>query len=220
MKKLFILSILATAFFSTQIFAQTEYQTKGSGDSKKKMKSNTTVTPTSTTTTAPAANPQSEKSPEANPQAGQPTGTAPGTTTQGKPSGTTTTKPSGTFNTSTAGQSGKMFDAQGTLKNYIDQGGYIRNPKNRLLGQYVNGEFFTKNRMKAATTKDGVITDKTGKEIARIGQDGKVTDGNRKPMGSILADGTVLNAQGNKIGTAPGIDKYVVALVYFFSLPK
>lgn len=213
---------MTAVVFSAQVFAQTEYQTKGSGDSKKKMKSQTTVTTTTSSQTAPVQqpNPQAEKAPEANPQAGQPTGTAPAPTTQGKPSGTPATKPSGTFTTATAGQSNKMFDAQGSLKAYIDQLGYIRNPKNRLLGQYIDGAFIAKNRQKAATVKDGIITGTSGNVIARIAQDGKVTDGTGKLMGTIAADGTVTDAGNTKVGAAPGVDKHVAAIVYFFKLPK
>jgi hypothetical protein len=113
-----------------------------------------------------------------------------------------------------------MFDAQGNLLYSIDAMGYVRNPKNRTQGQYTEGQFFTKNRQKAATVSNGVIRDYNGNEIARVGQDGRVSDGNGKMVGMILPNGEIKDKGGSKIGSYSGVDKNVVAIMFFFPPPK
>ena len=45
---------------------------------------------------------------------------------------------------------------------------------------------------------------------------GKVVDASSKSVGQVKEDGTVLDKSGTKIGSAPGVDKNVVVIVYFF----
>jgi hypothetical protein len=95
-------------------------------------------------------------------------------------------------------------------------GGWIRDPKNRLVAQYTEtGEYYSKNRVKAGSVENGVVRDKDGKEFAKIGKDGKVYTATGKLMGTIAADGTITDDQGKKIGSAPGVDKNIAALVFF-----
>jgi len=148
--------------------------------------------------------------------------TKPGTTStdQSKTSQTgkssSTSTQAGTMTSSgTAAQGNKIYDATGNLTYTVDQLGYIRNPKNRTLGQYTaNGEYIRK-RTVVGKAENGVIRDRYGKEYARIGQDGKVTDGNGKLLGSIGTDGIILDAKGVKIGSAPGVDKNITAIIFF-----
>lgn len=131
----------------------------------------------------------------------------------------TETKTGAMISSTAAAEGRKMYDASGNLTYTIDQLGYIRNPKNRTLGQYtVNGEYIRK-RTVVGKVENGVIRDRYGKEYARIGQDGKVTDGNGNLLGSIGTDGTIRDAKGVKIGSAPGVDKNVAAIVFFFQVP-
>jgi hypothetical protein len=241
MKKTFASAIiLAAIFFTAQVFGQ-DYQTKGSGESSKKMNSKTTTTakPSATEDTKTAkTQTQSEVSPAVKPPDGQKqetktttqgseqkpgtssgsskTGT--GTTTVTSGSGKTQTQTGGTMTTANAAQqSGKIYDAQGNLFATVDNDGWIRDPKNRLMGQYTqSGEYYTKNRVKAASVQNGTIRDMNGKDFGKIGQDGKVFDSAGKLLGTIAADGTITDAQGKKIGSAQGVDKNVAAMIFFY----
>ncbi|MCU0371606.1 MAG: hypothetical protein MUC31_09350 [Bacteroidales bacterium] len=114
-----------------------------------------------------------------------------------------------------AAQPKKIYDAEGNLTYTVDQLGWIRNPKNRAMGQYTSkGEYISK-RVVLGRMENGVFYDRYGKEFARIGQDGRVTDAKGTALGTIKADGTILNDKGTKIGSAPGVDKNVAAIIFF-----
>jgi len=181
-----IILILAGVLSATQLTAQTETKT---GKDVPEVKSSKTKPGTTSTDQTKAS--QNGKS-------------------------TSTSTQSGTVTSSaTAARGNKIYDASGNLTYTIDQLGYIRNPKNRTLGQYTtNGEYIRK-RTVVGKAENGVIRGKYGKEYARIGQDGKVTDGKGKLLGSIGTDGTIMDAKGVKIGSAPGVDKNITAIVFF-----
>lgn len=153
--------------------------------------------------------------------------TRPGSTTSDQTKNSQTKKEtppatqSGTMTSSNAAaQSKKIYDASGTLIYTLDQLGYIRNPKNRLIGQYTADGEYIRKRTVVGKVENGVIRDRYGKEYARISQDGKVVDSKNKHILTIKADGTVLNGTGTKIGSAPGVDKNVAAIVFFFQNSK
>ena len=197
-----LIFILAGIFITTQLIAQVDSKTQD------KNQNTENKTDTKTGTTPPAV--KSSK-------------TKPGTTTgdQTKSTQTSSSNPSGSqtgtmTSSSAASQPKKIFDAEGNLTYTVDQLGYIRNPKNRTLGQYTaNGEYIRK-RTVVGKVENGVIKDRYGKEFARIGQDGQVYDANRKLLGAISKDGNIFNGSGTKIGSAPGVDKNVAAIVFFF----
>jgi hypothetical protein len=69
--------------------------------------------------------------------------------------------------------------------------------------------------VKGGTIENGIVYDKNGKEFARINPDGKVQSASGQLMGTIANDGTVTDLTGKKIGSAPGVDKNIAALVFF-----
>lgn len=204
MKKItvFIL-VLGIVFFTSQLTAQVDTKTQGPTTTTEK-KENTK----SEIKTVPAV--QSSKS-------------APGTTTTGSTkntqtnTGTSTTSKPGTVSSSGSKSTiGKMYDAGGSLVYTYDQLGYIRNAKNRVFCQLTpKGEIIRKRTVVGSVDK-GVFRDRFGKEYARIVQEGKVVDAKSKTVGTIKDDGTVINNSGSKIGSAPGVDKNVVVLIYFY----
>lgn len=110
-----------------------------------------------------------------------------------------------------------MYDAQGKLVYSYDQLGYVRNAKNRVYFQYTTKGEIIKKRNVVGTAVNGIFQDRFGKEYARIVQEGKVVDAKSQPVGAVKDDGTVLDNKGNKIGSAPGVDKNVVVMVYFYN---
>ena len=206
MKKYSILIlVLAGIFITPQLTAQEDVKTQGT--------SKCSVKKSETKTSDPAAVPTVKSSK-----------TKPGAATSDQAnstqttSGTNTSSKTGTMTSSTAAaKGGKMYDAQGNLTYSLDQLGYIRNPKNRTMAQYTsNGEIIRK-RMIVGKVENGVIKDKYGKEYARVTQEGKVYNADKKLLGAIATDGTVTNDKGTKIGSAPGVDKYVAAMMFFYS---
>lgn len=123
----------------------------------------------------------------------------------------------GTVSSAKPAKTGSMFDATGTLAFSYDQLGYVRNAKNRVVFQYTTKGEIIKKRAVVGTVSKGVFQDRFGKEYARFIQEGKLIDANSKPVGAVKDDGTVLNKNGTKIGSAPGVDKNIVAIVYFFN---
>jgi hypothetical protein len=203
MKKFAILILVLTGVFCTSLLsAQVDSKT----NEKNQKSENKADTQTST-----------------NPPAVQSSKTGPGTATSDQPKASKNNKatPSGSqtgtmTSSNAASQPKKIFDAEGNLTYTIDQLGYIRNPKNRTLGQYTtNGEYIRK-RTVVGKVENGVIRDRYGNEFARIGQSGKVYNAKQILLGTINPDGTILNGSGTKIGSAPGVDKNVAAIVFFF----
>ncbi len=208
MKKLTVLILLlAGIFLAPQVIAQVDSQDKAK-DQKTEQK-------------------DENKSGDKSVPAVQSSKNAPGTATSGSSSkskgskGDKGTVQSSGMTSANAPKTGKMFDAKGNLLMTIDQGGWIRNPKNRLLGQYTqDGQYYTKNRALAGTVENGVIRDRNGKIFARISQDGKITDASGNLMGTVNADGTVLDSRNAKIGSSQGVEKNVAAIMFFFAKPS
>lgn len=134
-----------------------------------------------------------------------------------KTQGTSSKSQQGTVSSAKSAKTGSMFDATGTLAYSYDQLGYVRNAKNRVFFQYTTKGEIIKKRVVVGTVSKGVFQDRFGKEYARFIQEGKLIDANSKPVGTVKDDGTVLNKNGTKIGSAPGVDKNIVAIVYFFN---
>ena len=219
--KLAFMILMMGMFISSQVFAQEEVPQKESSkttvtktDTKSTTGSETKTSGSETnvkqTTTPPPV--QSSKEPPAS-------GTKTSTSSSSKSKSSSSSKQSGTMTTaSSASATGKtIYDAEGKMLYKVDAtGGWIRDPKNRLVAQYTEtGEYYSKNRVKAGSVENGVVRDKDGKEFAKIGKDGKVYTATGKLMGTIAADGTITDDQGKKIGSAPGVDKNIAALVFF-----
>jgi hypothetical protein len=182
-----LIMIVLGIFLASQVSAQIDSKTKTSGTTTEK------TTNTGTDKTAPAVKSSKEK---------------PGSTTTGQQTAPVT----GTK----ALKTGKMFDATGNLIYSYDEMGYIRNAKNRVFCQLTAKGEIVRKRVVVGTVKNGIFQDKTGKEYARIVQDGKVVDGNSKSVGTINNDGTVTDKNGTKLGSAPGVDKNVIVIIYFY----
>lgn len=149
----------------------------------------------------------------------RPGGKAPGVTQSTQTtSGTTTGASTSTVTSSKSGgmQKVNMYDATGNLIYYYDQLGYVRNPKNRVFFQYTASGQIIKKRTVVGTVTNGVIKDRTGKEYGHVEPDGKIIDARNKLAGTVKSDGTILDKSGAKIGSAPGVDKHVAAMVYFY----
>lgn len=198
--KAFVL-LIAVVFTTSQLMAQVE---TSSQDKSKKTEKNT-----GTKTEKQVPKIKSSKD-------------APGTGTNGqtgntqKAKGTKVKAGTGAMSSEKSNfQTGKMFDATGNLIYYIDQLGWIRNPKNRALAQYnENGEVI-RNRKIFGRVDNGIFYDRSGHVLAHIEQNGKVTDAQGNLLGNIREDGTVMNKGNNKIGSAPGVDKNVTAIIFF-----
>jgi hypothetical protein len=179
--------LLVGIFLSSQLSAQVDSKTQGTGTTNDKKSG------TNTEKTVPAVQSSKEK---------------PGSTTTGGQTGTV----SGTKILMT----GKMFDATGTLIYSYDELGYIRNARNRVFCQLTPKGEIVRKRVVVGTVKNGIFQDKFGKEYARIVQNGKVVDANSKAVGTIKDDGTVVDKNGTKLGSAPGVDKNVIVIIYFY----
>ena len=206
----FLIFILAGIIVASQSFAQVDSKTQGTQSTEKKSETNTSDK------TVPAV--QSSKTGPTSTKTGQSTQTQSkqGTSATSKQGTTTTTTQSGTVTSSKNIKTGNMYDAQGNLVYSYDQLGYVRNAKNRVYFQYTAKGEIIKKRNVVGTAVNGVFQDRFGKEYARIVQEGKVVDGKSQPVGAVKDDGTVLDTKGNKIGSAPGVDKNVVVMVYFY----
>lgn len=226
MKKIITSSLVLIAFFfAAQVFGQ-EYQTKGSGDNTKKMNKKTTTTQTPTTTQETKTSTQGTE---------QKTGEPSSVNEKSKTTNTTTTTTTKTATTTTSGQktgtgstmttqpaakvTGRIIDSKGKLIATIDSDGWIRDPNQRVLAQYTNGDYYNKDRVKFGYVKDSEIYNKDGKKMAKIGKDGVITDKSNRMIGKIADDGTVTDSKGVKMGSAPGVDKGVAALIFFFQKP-
>jgi hypothetical protein len=215
--------VLIALFFSAQVFGQ-EYQTKGSGDNSKKMNKKTTTVQTPTTSKDTVVSTQGTGQKTSDPASVNEKSKTINTTTTTK---TTTTDPSGqktgtggTMTTQPAVKvTGRIIDANGKLIATMDSEGWIRDPNQRVLAQYVNGDYYNKDRVKFGNVKDNEIYNKDGKKIAKIGKDGVITDNSKRMIGKIADDGTVTDSKGVKLGSAPGVDKGVAALIFFFQKP-
>jgi len=204
-KSVSFILLMAGLFLASQVFAQVDSKTQGTSTTTEQ-KDNTNVSdksvpPVQSSKTAPGS---------------KSTGT---TSTTNTKTGTGTTSKSGTSTVSSSKSSSvpaKMYDASGNLIYSIDQLGYVRNPKNRVFFQYTPAGEIIKKRVVIGTASNGIIRDKNGKEYARLAQGGKIVDANSKPIGAVKEDGTVINNKGAKIGSAPGVDKYVVIMVFFY----
>jgi hypothetical protein len=235
MKKLLASAILLSAIFLAYLASGQEYQTKGSGTSSKKMKQTTTTTnndPQATTTNPQSeAAPSSVKPPEGEKQDGKTTpavqtskdkpGSGTNTSTQSKPSETGTIGQKETTSEMSSANAipdaKNIYNGEGKLVATVDAEGWIRNPEQRLLAQYTSeGEYYTKNRVKAGYIDDGVIYDKNGSKYARITKNGDVISMNGTKLGNISADGSVMDNTGKKIGSGPGVDKNVLAVLFFY----
>jgi hypothetical protein len=235
MKNILASAILLSAIFLASLASGQEYQTKGSGNSSKKMNQTTTTTnkdPQATTTNPQSeAAPSSVKPPEGEKQDGKTTpevqiskdkpGTGTNTNTQSKPSPTGTLgqkePPSEMSSANSIPDAKNIYNGEGKLVATVDAEGWIRNPEQRLLAQYTSeGVYYTMNRVKAGYVEDGVIYDKDGVKFAKITRNGEVQDKDGKTMGRITADGTVTDHTGKKIGSGPGADRNVLAMLFFF----
>jgi len=198
-----LIIILAGVFFASQLMAQVDSKTQGTG---------TTNTSTKKTGDPKVFDPSKSTSSKSKPSTTT-------TTTQGTSAtkqGTTGQSGQGSMTTAKFAKTGQMFDASGNLLYSYDQLGYIRNAKNRVICQLTTkGEIIVK-RSKVGTADKGVFRDRFGKEYARIVQEGKIVDANSKSVGAIKDDGAVLDKSGNKIGSAPNVDKNAVVLVFFY----
>jgi len=212
MKKLISsIFLLSAIFIMSQAFGQ-DYQTKGSGNSTKKMTKSTTTTtqdPKATTTQDPSETaPASVKPPEGEKQDGKPATTG----TMGQKGST-----SGMTTAGTIPETQKIYTESGILIATVDGEGWIRSPENRLMAQYNrNGEYYNKNRVKAGYVKNGVIFDKDGNKFAKITKDGNVTGMDDKIMGHIDADGNVTDNTGKKLGYGPGVERNILAVLFFY----
>jgi len=186
--------ILVSIFLASQAFSQVESKTEGTKTTEKKSDTKTGEK------TVPAV---------------QSTKTGPGTTNTSK-EGTSDKSQQGTVSSAKPVKTGSMFDAGGELIYSYDQMGYVRNAKNRVYFQFTpKGEIIRKRAVVGSVSK-GSFQDRVGKEYARFVHEGKVVDANSKSVEQVKEDGTVLDKNGTKIGSAPGVDKNVVVIVYFF----
>jgi hypothetical protein len=132
-------------------------------------------------------------------------------------------EPNGNTNTNNSSKSkaptwGKiMYDRMDVMMATIGMEGKIYDAKGTLIGQYTDkGEYLGPQKEKLAVIKDGIISSADGKEIGRISREGKVTNAKGKLLGTIYDDGTIRNSKGSKLGSAPGVDKNIVAVMYFY----
>jgi len=125
--------------------------------------------------------------------------------------------PSAITSRSSAMQGTKVYDAQGNASHTIEKDGTIRDHLGRLMGQYTDkGEYISPTGEKVGYVENGMIRTRDGKEFARISKEGRIYSGDGKYLGTIADDGTVLNVNGVRMGSAPGLDKSVAALIFFF----
>lgn len=212
--------LLAGMFIASQALAQNETPTKESNKTTVKKTEVKSSTGTETKTTGKEANVKQTTTPPPVKSSKEPP-TSGKQTQSGSSSKSSKKAGSGQPGTiSAAGTSAPapkmIYDAQGNVIYKIDAtGGWIRDPKNRLVGQYADGEYHSKNRVKAGSVDNGIVRDKNGKEFARINPDGKVQTAAGQLMGTIAEDGTITDENGKKIGSAPGVDKNIAALVFF-----
>lgn len=124
---------------------------------------------------------------------------------------------SGLTSQKTAAEGMKVYNVQGNVSATIGNDGTIRDHLGRLMGKYTeSGEYFNAAGEKVGYIENSIIRKEDGKEFARIGKDGRVYNGNGEYMGTIADDGTVINNKGVRLGSAPGADKGVAALIFFF----
>ena len=189
MRKLGTLIVILTVFiFASQVVAQVDSKTQGTG--------------TTNTTTNKTEDPKVF---------------SPDKSTTGKTSqGTTNTTGQGTVTTAKPVKTGQIFDAGRNLIYSYDQMGFIRDAKNRVFCQLTPQGEIIKKRTVVGSVEKGIFRDRYGKEYARIVQEGKVVDAKSKTLGTVQADGNVLDGKGAKIGSAPGVDKNAVVITFFF----
>jgi hypothetical protein len=110
-----------------------------------------------------------------------------------------------------------IYDVMGRPTTTVDEQGAMRNAQGQLAGTITaKGEYLDVKGVKVGSIEKGVMYDKDGTEVARMGEDGRVYDAAGKHIGTISEDGIVLNNHGIRLGTAPDVDKNIVALVFFF----
>jgi hypothetical protein len=165
-----------------------------------------TTDPASKTKTGPSTNPGT--SPASKPNPNPSTKPDPGVKTGG---GTMTSK-----NKALEGQ--KIFNQTGAPLYTIAGDGTIRDAtKGTFMGQYTaNGEYFDTNGNKVGYVKANTIRTEKGKIIASFKDNGRVYDGKGNYLGTVTEEGIVLNSKGTQMGSAPGIDKNLAVLMFFF----
>jgi hypothetical protein len=110
-----------------------------------------------------------------------------------------------------------FYDVMGKAATTIDENGTIRDAQGRVTGSYTpKGEYLDNRGVKMGSIENGVMCNKDGQEIAKMHEDGRVYDAEGKYLGTIGDDGVVLNNHGIRLGTAPGVDKNLAFLIYFF----
>jgi|GEM_PF-4373623 len=110
-----------------------------------------------------------------------------------------------------------IYDRMGQIMATIGVNGMIYDPVGNAIGQYTNrGEYKGPDGEVLGTIRNGVITAHNGKEIGRLSPDGKVTDDRGNLLGIIYDDGTIRNSFGSRLGSAPGVDKNISAMIFFY----
>ena len=114
-------------------------------------------------------------------------------------------------------QGKKFLDPAGNATAAIDKEGKIRDERGRVLGTFTSkGEYLNPYGDKVGYVEKDVIRKADGMIFATIREDGRVYDKDSQYIGTVADDGTVLSSRGVRMGSAPGIDKSVVVLYYFF----
>ncbi|MBW6461139.1 MAG: hypothetical protein K0B08_11270 [Bacteroidales bacterium] len=110
-----------------------------------------------------------------------------------------------------------IYDRMGQIMASIGVFGMIYDPVGNAIGQYTSrGEYKGPDGEVLGTIRNGVITAHNGQEIGRLSPDGKVTDARGNLLGIIYDDGTIRNSFGSRIGSAPGVDKNISVMIFFY----
>ena len=115
----------------------------------------------------------------------------------------------------------KIYDPRGMVTAAVDEDGYIHDKYGRLLARYTkNGDYISATGKKLARVDDGIIrTTDDNRIFAHMGDDGRIYGGDEKYIGTVAEDGTVLNSRGVRLGSAPGVDRNIIVLYFFFPRP-
>ncbi|MFO7613544.1 MAG: hypothetical protein R6W71_02790 [Bacteroidales bacterium] len=110
-----------------------------------------------------------------------------------------------------------IYDRMGQIMATIGVFGMIYDPVGNAIGQYTSrGEYKGPDGEVLGTIRNGVITAYNGQEIGRLGSDGKVTNEKGRLLGIIYDDGTIRNSFGSRLGSAPGVDKNISVMIFFY----
>lgn len=116
-------------------------------------------------------------------------------------------------------QAQDLRDSMGHRIGQVDSDGDVRDLNGNLIGQVKNNGDI-RNRMGhliGEVRKDGDILDEMGNRIGELRSDGDVLDRMGHRIGEVKSDGDVYDITGNIIGSAPGVDRIIAAVYFFFN---